>query len=36
LRLTRDFTWSKNFSQELTEIVIGKGIESLRYFHRCE
>jgi hypothetical protein len=22
--LTRDFTWSKNFSQELTEIVIGK------------
>jgi hypothetical protein len=24
LMLTRDFTWSKNFSQELTEIVIGK------------
>jgi hypothetical protein len=32
LMLTRDFTCSKNFSQEFAEIVIGKGIESPTLF----
>src|SRR6266849_5408231 len=43
--LTRDFTWSRNLSQEFAvsrarpawvAVVIGREKKNLRYFHRCE